>query len=880
MTPPPGNRRPPAASGTRSRRRRRARERRRDRRRLVLVALAAAPFALVLVAFVGGTAAFGSSCDLNALRPVAVGENSFVYAANGQLLGAIPAERNRTPVSRGQISPWMSRATVAIEDRRFYRHGGVDPVGIVRAVVADIRAGKIVQGGSTITQELVRNLYLSREQTFRRKVVEACLAIKLARHWPKERILTAYMNQVYYGNHAYGIEAAARTYFSISARKLDLEQSALLAGLPQAPSDYDPFHRPADALRRRNEVLHAMLVNGDITSSQYAAAAHDTSLQLKPGTHYTRIREPYFFGYVEDLLQQEYGTNTVRSGGLKIYTTIRPRLQKAGRTAITRILTESSDPAAAVVSIDPKTGAIRAMTAVTPGHKGNQFNFATSARRQPGSTFKAVALTTAVARGLDPFSTSYLSAPFHYQPDPTCNSSDPNCAWDVSTYDHSYSGYETMLNATLHSDNTVYARLSLDVGPENIVEMARKLGVRSSPLEAVPSIALGSIGVTPLEMASVYATLAAGGVYSKPMAITKVVLPNGKVDTSADWGKPKRERVIPDWVASTVTSVLEQNMLQGTGTAAHVSGRTDAGKTGTTDNYADAWFSGYTPFLEASVWIGYPEGEIPMLNVHGIAVSGPSFPAQIWHLYMETATANRPDVPFAAPTSKPVWTAWRGQYQYSGGWAPSSSPSGTETTTTGETATTRSCGCDDRRAAAAAAPDDDRAAARDDDCAAACDDRRAAAGAAGADDPAADHNPVGLGRVPAGVSRRCGRGRRGTVRAERGTSTDSRRGAGPDSRARPAACGRDRRARGRGRPRHRGAGSRGRRPAALRELGDGRVRRPLHRPAGDVAGRRPDRGRGACREAALRRRGDGDLDGRRRPGRRRCRRPRGVCCRP
>jgi penicillin-binding protein 1A len=218
----------------------------------------------------------------------------------------------------------------------------------------------------------------------------------------------------------------------------------------------------------------------------------------------------------------------------------------------------------------------------------------------------------------------------------------------------------------VQSDNTVYARLSLDVGPENVVAMARKLGIRTSPLQAVPSLALGSIGVTPLELASAYATIAAGGVYSRPMAITKVVLPNGHADTTAGWGVPHQERVIPDWVASTVTQVLEQNMLYGTGVGAHVANHTDAGKTGTTTSFADAWFSGYTPRLQATVWIGYPAGEIPMTNVHGIAVSGPTFPAEIWHRYMTTAIGNRPDVPFPKPTTAPEWTSWHGQYQYSG----------------------------------------------------------------------------------------------------------------------------------------------------------------------------------------------------------------------
>jgi penicillin-binding protein 1A len=354
------------------------------------------------------------------------------------------------------------------------------------------------------------------------------------------------------------------------------------------------------------------------------------------------------------------------------------------------VLDRPTDPSAAIVSIDPRTGAIRAMTAVTPGRRGNQFNFVTSARRQPGSTFKTIALTAAVARGMDPFTTSYLSAPFHYQPDSTCNPSDPNCAWNVSTFEHTYHGVESVASATVQSDNTVYARLSLDVGPDNIVAMARKLGIRTSPLQAVPSLALGSIGVTPLEMASAYATLAAGGVYSKPMAIKKVVLPTGHVDNTAGWGKPNRERVIPDWVASTVTQVLEQNMLYGTGTGAHVPNHTDAGKTGTTNSFADAWFSGYTPRLQATVWIGYPGGEIPMTSVHGIAVSGPTFPAQIWHLFMETAIGGGPDVAFPKPKSTPQWTAWRGQYQYSGSYSTggSSSSGAAPLTTTHQAATT------------------------------------------------------------------------------------------------------------------------------------------------------------------------------------------------
>jgi penicillin-binding protein 1A len=620
------------------------------RRRALFVLAVAIPLAVLAATAAGGAVYFSSSCDLSALRPVRQADNSLVYGANGRLIGVLPAVENRTAVARAAISPWMPKATVAIEDRRFYRHGGIDPVGILRALVADVSAGHIVQGGSTITQELVRNLYLSREQTLQRKVLEACLAIKLARAWPKDRILTAYLNDVYYGNHAYGIEAAAETYFSVPASRLRLEQAALLAGLPQAPSYYDPLHNPAAALARRDDVLHALRRSGDITEAQYAAAVRDRSLHLRPSPAYAS-REPYFVGYVENLLQQAYGAATVRAGGLKIYTTIRLRLQRAAGRALSAELHARHDPAGTIVSIDPATGAIRAMAGVTPGASGDEFNLATTAERQAGSTFKPIVLAAAVAEGMNPWATRYLSAPFYYAP----------LRWRVRTYDGTYAGPETVAAATLHSDNTVYARLALDVGPDAIAAMAQKLGVQTQ-LRQTPSLALGTGAVTPLDMASVYATLAAGGVYSKPLAIRRVVFPGGKVD--GGWGQSQRTRVVPDWVAATVTRVLEENMLHGTGVGAHVAGRVDAGKTGTTDDYADAWFCGYTPSLEATVWIGYPRGEIPMLDVHGAAVSGPTLPATAWRLFMEQALQGAPDVAFPVPLSPAQFVPWGGRYAY------------------------------------------------------------------------------------------------------------------------------------------------------------------------------------------------------------------------
>ena len=284
------------------------------------------------------------------------------------------------------------------------------------------------------------------------------------------------MNPVYYGNHAYGVEAAARTYFS-SRRASSTCRSALLAGLPQAPSDYDPFDYPERALQRRNDVLEALYRNHDISRGNLQEALRVKDLKLKPGRLYTRIREPYFFSYVRDQLVKKYGAETVRSGGLKVYTTIDRRFQRAANKAVHDTLYYDTDPASAIVAIDPRNGAIKTMTAVTPGRTGNQFNLVAQARRQAGSTFKTYVLAEAIAEGVNPDTTSYVSAPFHYQPDPYSQ------AWDVSTYSHTYVGSTSITRATLLSDNTVFARLTLDLGPEKVAAMAHRLGVRSSTLD-------------------------------------------------------------------------------------------------------------------------------------------------------------------------------------------------------------------------------------------------------------------------------------------------------------------------------------------------------------------------------------------------------------
>ncbi|CAN5273129.1 PBP1A family penicillin-binding protein [soil metagenome] len=665
-------------------RHRRQRATRRRKRRKAICATIAALATIGVAAIIGGGAAvfaYGSSCDLSSLRGVKIGENSFVYAANGALLGVIPAEQNRQAVAPDEMSIWVRKATIAIEDRRFFDHGGLDVAGIARAAVADVRAGRIVEGGSTITQQLVRDLYISRERTVQRKVKEACLATKLDRKWTKHKILTTYLNRVYYGNQAYGIEAAARTYFSKPALELTLSESALLAGLTQAPSVNNPFVAPTRALARRNAVLAAMLDTGVIKRRQYRKA-REAKTRLRPGRLYSQIREPYFFGYVRDQLNEVYGAAQVRSGGLKVYTTIRPQFQRLAEQAIRSTLTYPNDPAAALISITPRTGAIRAMAAVTPNQPKNQFNLVSQARRQTGSTFKTFVLAAAVEMGINPDSTYYVSAPFNYRPTPVGNCDDGSW-WCVTTYAGDYYGWSSIRSATIRSDNTVYAQLTLDVTPERVAEVARRMGVRS-PLDVngayVPAMGLGSIAVSPLDIGSAYATLAAGGIYAEPMAIRRVVLPNGREDTETGWGVPKRRRAISEGGAAIVTRILEQNVQHGTGVGANI-GRPAAGKTGTNEEYADAWFAGYTPDLATTVWIGYTRGEIPMENVHGISVSGGSFPADIWRRFMEPALESLGPARFPEPDRWPTWKPFtRGQYALS--YDPYYRPETTESTKT------------------------------------------------------------------------------------------------------------------------------------------------------------------------------------------------------
>jgi penicillin-binding protein 1A len=599
--------------------------------------------------------------NVDDLKPIDKGASSEIFAANGRRLGFVQSSTIRTPIAWEDMPTDLRNATVAIEDQRFYHHGGVDYESIVRAALRDITSGKKLQGGSTITQQLVRNLYIrSPKRDLKRKIREAKMASELEKSHSKQWILEQYLNDVPYGTvdgqTAVGVEAAAETYFSKHAKDLKLDEAALIAGLPQAPSIYNPFQNPGAALARRNDVLQRMYTNHYITLQQEQQAAQQ-SLKLNPGTLYTKRHEPYFFDFVQDQLIQRYGVNVFRQGGLKVYTTIQPDLQQAARNAIAGQLNLPTDPSSAIVTIDPSNGHVLAM-ASSGTYKRSNFNLAAQGHRQPGSAFKTFVLTTAIKQGINPNSTYYNSHPLHLDLGGTI--------WNVKTYGGDYLGHVSVTKATLHSDNTVYAQLDLDVGPKKVAETAKDMGI-TTHLDGYPAEGLGGLrlGVSPLEMADAYATLASGGVHHKPVAITKVVFPDGKQDR---FGHNPGNRVLTDGQANAVTQVLHQNVMGGTGVAANY-GCPAAGKTGTTEDFKDAWFVGYTPKLSTATWVGYPNPPVPMTSVHGIAVAGATFPAHIWHDYMNIAHGSSCD-DFPPPTTPVHWAPFYSKYTTTGATGP------------------------------------------------------------------------------------------------------------------------------------------------------------------------------------------------------------------
>jgi penicillin-binding protein 1A len=615
----------------------------------VLIAIAA----IAVASWVLDVAADAPS--LSTCKPIERAGNSTIYAADGSKLGAIASSEARDPVSIERIPRTLQLATIAIEDQRFYEHGGVDYEGIARAAVKDIEAGEAVEGGSTITQQLVRNLCIpDPERNLERKIVEAKLADEYTKRHSRRQILGSYLNIASYGtiegSTAVGVGAASRIYFSRPVWDLDLPRAALLAGLPQAPSEYNPILNPQLALARRNEVLRQMAKLGYVSRARAEAAA-ERGLGLRVSGSYFEHRQPYFFDYVENRLIEKYGVDTVRRGGLEVHTTIDPELQRIGLEAMRSALPYSTDPSSALVSIDPRNGRIRAM--VSSSHYGeSQFNLAAQGHRQPGSTFKAFVLTTAIKQGIDPYSTYYTSKPLELDL--------PHWGhWDVHTADEGYQGTVNLQQATVSSDNTVFAQLDLDVGPKSVAQTAKSMGITTT-LDGIPAEGIGGLrlGVSPLELTDAYATLASGGIHHNPVAIARVVFPDGLVERP-EGAEPTR--VLPEAVAWEVTRLLHDNITEGTGTAAYTGCGGQAGKTGTTDEYTDAWFSGYQPNLATAVWVGYPESnDVSMYSVHGRTVFGGTFPAEIWHsLYSEGGI---PCEEFTEPEQSISWSPYYGRF--------------------------------------------------------------------------------------------------------------------------------------------------------------------------------------------------------------------------
>jgi penicillin-binding protein 1A len=610
---------------------------------------------VVAVAVVGAVAAawalniYNSAPPLSSLNPVQKGRSSAIYAADGSLIGFIRSDNIRQPVPSSSLPATLKDATIAIEDKNFWSHGALDYEGIGRAVLKDALAGgKPVQGASTITQQLVRNLYIQHpEQTLERKLTEAHLAEDLFEAHSREWILTSYLNTAPYGTvegqTAVGAEAAAQTYFGKPVQELNLTEAALIAGLPQAPSEYNPFLDPKAALERRNEVLGTMVEQGYITQTEYRQA-RTHGLGLEPGDKYQVIHDPFLFELVQQELISKYGINTVRNGGLKAYTTIDPARQAEAEAAIAEscyVCYPGGGPAAGLASVDPSTGAIVAL-ASTPGEPGEeQFNYAWQAHRQPGSSFKTYVLTTAIKQGIDPYSTYYNGT------SPMTLQIPGGGSWTVNN-DEPGGGVMSLAEATWNSINVVFAQLDLDVTPEAVTETAHEMGIEAK-LQSLPAEAIGGLaeGVTPLEMADGYATLANGGIHHNPTAISRVEFPDGKVDHIDDGAG---ERVLTPGQAWDVTQLLEGVITKGTGAGYTSIGCTsEAGKTGTSEEESDAWFVGYTPKYSTAVWVGHPQSR--ETTGFGGPTAGP-----IWQSYMSAAAEGQcPE--FEVPSSLPELSA-------------------------------------------------------------------------------------------------------------------------------------------------------------------------------------------------------------------------------
>ncbi|HSH60963.1 MAG TPA: PBP1A family penicillin-binding protein [Acidimicrobiales bacterium] len=587
----------------------------------------------------------GKAADVNKLAEVS--QNSTVYARDGSLIAVLHAEENRSPVSLDRVPKALMDAVLDVEDEEFWAHQGLNVRSTVRALLTNVQSGEVRQGGSTITQQLVKNSLLTPEQRVDRKIREAVLAVRLEKEISKEDILERYLNVVYFGNGAYGVQAAAETYFNTDVEKLNEGQAALLAGVIRNPVGYDPVKNPVQAGARRDLVLDRMVVNGHL-GAEAAARLKTAPVPVKV---FTPLPPPddYFVEEVKQRLladerlgetgQERY--NAVFKGGLQIYTTLDPKQQRQAEQRRNEVLSPTVTKGrftSSLVAVEPSTGYVRAMVAGDDFGTA-KYNLATQGTRQPGSSFKPYVLLAALEAGYSPNDIVDGSSPCTikvrgFQP------------YSPGNYEGSTGGRMSITDATARSVNCAYARLGVDVGLDKVVDMAVRLGLPKKRLEPYPSISLGAEEATPLEMASAYAAMANDGYYREPRFVEKVLDRNNKVVFE---GPDKGRRAVSVQTARVATSVLQTVVERGTGTRARVPGRQVAGKTGTSQEYENAWFVGFTPQLATAVWMGSTEGNVPMTNVGGIRVTGGSYPARIWSAFMGDALADRPAVPFPLP---------------------------------------------------------------------------------------------------------------------------------------------------------------------------------------------------------------------------------------
>jgi penicillin-binding protein 1A len=600
-------------------------------------------FALLLgVGIVAGIVASYSRNlpDISRMADYQPSRSTRVFARDGQQLADLYTE-NRIWVPIAEIPIPVRNAFIATEDQHFYQHHGVDLGGIARAAIADWRHQRF-QGASTITQQLARRLFLSDEVSYARKIQEILLAIEIERYYTKDEILERYLNIIYFGSGAYGIQAAAHTYFGTDVDHLTIGQAAMLAGLPAAPSDYSPFVSLDRARERQAHVLDRMVASGFITQDQAdGERARPLGLIAEKTDGLQSYKYPYFTTYVTHLLEAQFGTQATFEGGLQVYTTLDPRMQQAAEDAVNWGISQGKSEGigaaqGALVAIRPSTGEILAMVGGAGGFSlTNQFNRAWQARRQPGSSFKPYVYTAAIDSGMSP-TTTVDDSPISYP-------MGDGTQWAPQDDDHEFLGPITLRYALAQSRNVVSVKLAEQLGVDRVIEYAKRMGVKS-PLEANLSLALGTSGVSPLDQAAGYATLANAGIHIDPSPIRSVRDSYGS--PVLDNSYPQQTEVVSAGTAYVVTSMLESVINEGTGYPNAQIGRPAAGKTGTTSDFRDAWFVGFTPDLVAAVWIGNDD-------YHRMNESyGGNIPARIWARFMKAALAHTPPHDFVLPAGE------------------------------------------------------------------------------------------------------------------------------------------------------------------------------------------------------------------------------------